>query len=850
VRVQLHRGLDRLRRLLPPSLALSVPALLGTRGLAAVKAVVLGRAELAAGAAAAGALSVLAGGLAVKKLVPFAACVACLVFAGTLWWFAGESAWPRAPSTPESVPHEVAALPAADPTATTAPSHQPLATLADPGTRPATGTLAVRVVWTPDSAPAAGVAVEAIPLDGTDEALARREATTDARGEARFGSLPAVDVELRPVHSGYVVRTVALAAGIETVATLEFDGTRRIEGLVVDAHAQPVAGAEIWATGVHRYFSAHYIATYADAAGRFRLRGASGVAAHAAGRGRSPFMWRAADADGVSRLTLVLVEGGAEISGSVTDAAGQPVPAARILMQVPGSGRKSSEQDGAHSMDWGSILVRLSDSAGRFSMCSLPAGKLLVTAEKPPLANAIQELVLTGDARREVTLVLGPGRAVAGIVRDASGKPVGGARVGVTRGRWQTARETRSGAGGRYRLEGIGPGRIEVSAGAPGFESNKLACEQAEGDLEWNPFLQPLPCIRGVVLDAARQPIPHASVRAESEPGRDIQVAPTDPNGRFSLPVPRGKTYLLTITEQGSAFGVRPKTLGRVPPDTEGLEILLADDERATAFVLATVLDATGKPARDASCWLRDEVLRWQYIHHRADPATGRVRLGPVPPRRYWLHIQPSMPVQPRSTHGPLDLAPCQELDLGVLRLRAGGTIAFRCVRSDGEPIESLSANLNSEDGEAIAVLDYVPGELRKSIVPAGTHKLDVFGNDFVSVIDRSVTVRENETTTVDLVVEPGRRRELRFPSPLPKDWGTVRRVAFEIGHADGKPVAGASDDDWELTPDRPQVRYFPSLAVGDYVLTLRTDDGRRYAGRFRIAGLEPGAPPIEVELR
>src|SRR5262245_37120880 len=80
VRVQLHRGLARIRRLLPTGLAFGVAT--NPRGLAVVRSEIL---AVANAPAAVGVAALLSGGLLVKKLIGAIVAV-CLALALVLWW--------------------------------------------------------------------------------------------------------------------------------------------------------------------------------------------------------------------------------------------------------------------------------------------------------------------------------------------------------------------------------------------------------------------------------------------------------------------------------------------------------------------------------------------------------------------------------------------------------------------------------------------------------------------------------------------------------------------------------------------------------------------------------------------
>src|SRR5262245_61170113 len=186
-KTRLSRGMDWLRRALPASLAGAVALVAAGRGLAQVRAVVLERAAtLVPVAGAVGSLSLLLGGLAVKKLaLALAAAVLALVA-----WIAlqpseiAPAAAPRAnaPSAASvaAVPDAAARDHGAAPSTGAADARTAVAT--DPAAT--TGALALQFVWADDGSPAAHLHVSC--QTGSDS---YKEWRTNAEGVLQKRSL-------------------------------------------------------------------------------------------------------------------------------------------------------------------------------------------------------------------------------------------------------------------------------------------------------------------------------------------------------------------------------------------------------------------------------------------------------------------------------------------------------------------------------------------------------------------------------------------------------------------------------------------------------------------------------------
>lgn len=180
VRVQLHRGLVQLRRLLPPSFALGLGVALAPRGLGAVRGAVLRHAERAAATSAAASSSVIGGWIVSTKMVAAAAVVVIAVAA--LWWFAKGDA--------TRIESSAAALERRDSAAVSeAPSNSSdedsasrhavdVAGPASSDPHESYGALDIEVVWY-DRSPAVNVELELVPQG---ERQPRQEATVRRHG--------------------------------------------------------------------------------------------------------------------------------------------------------------------------------------------------------------------------------------------------------------------------------------------------------------------------------------------------------------------------------------------------------------------------------------------------------------------------------------------------------------------------------------------------------------------------------------------------------------------------------------------------------------------------------------------
>lgn len=142
---------------------------------------------------------------------------------------------------------------------------------------------------------------------------------------------------------------------------------------------------------------------------------------------------------------------GVRIEGTVRDAAGNPVPGARIQMELPDP-----------------AFATRTDGTGRYSIPNVPPGVHTLTASSERLRPQIVANLDLSTPGRTVTqdFTLSFGAVVAGRVVDDTGAPIGRAMITVSN---EVARVVRSDEDGNFRAEGLGEGPITVSVTARGF---------------------------------------------------------------------------------------------------------------------------------------------------------------------------------------------------------------------------------------------------------------------------------------------------------------------------------------------------------------------------------------------
>ncbi len=585
VRVQIARGLEHLRRLLPQGLSVvALGALLSRRSLAAVRNAVVERAiELApasiATSAAKTAAAVTAGGLVVSKL-PVLGIVAALVAVSA--WFVLRMddettvvAEPRTRAAAESTHDAPSApvVPATEPARDTVVRDEVAPVLqAKP---PATASTWPAVV-DPDLAGLTGRLLEA---DGT----------------------PAVDV---------------------AVSLLEVDATTWVG--VLDA---------LFEGDVPMQIEIATARTGKD--GRFVLRGANAAASHALGidlggeRSTIRVVDRALRSGVLNDIGDLILGRGVALSGTVVDEAGEPLQGARVrvvalpfpvaatgLQHLTSSSVFLRSQGSPGRSDWATMipppwLASLIDrlpvpttstaADGTFHFTSVPSGSLTVIADHRGFVAATMGPFQSGASGRNVgSIELLRGRAVTGTVVDTLGHPVRDVEVviGVAPelgGVVVAQRCGRTDAAGRFEAHNV-PEFQDVVAAARRSAREAWVTTSPEDVDEVSIELPGTVTLELVVLDARGAPIaaPQFHLRPRQEARLETILLGTEPdlvvkaeavgNGHHRIDDVMPGNYELTVRSDGFATAMFEVSAAE---SAKEIELRLAGERTLAARVVA-----------------------------------------------------------------------------------------------------------------------------------------------------------------------------------------------------------------------------------------------------------------------
>ena len=294
------------------------------------------------------------------------------------------------------------------------------------------------------------------PIGGATVRANGREATTAPDGTVTFAGVDPSFVALRARAEGRgaVEHQLPIDEPPDRIVhhTMPLPRGARISGTVVDPDGKPLSSASVYVETIdtsvwHRDTSP--IKT--DATGAWKLNAlASGTyALTAASRDFTTGPAVRIEVDGKTPRDgiVVRVDYGAQLVGTVFDAAGKPSPGAAVQLKSEGY--------------WNAVA----DDDGVFRFLGVREGDYVLAASSTTQSSERYRVELIRNKRVDVELHLVES-SIAGIVVDTNGKPVAGARVSVRlRNQFHVwGRRDLTDADGRFDVRGVPPGDYAVDA--------------------------------------------------------------------------------------------------------------------------------------------------------------------------------------------------------------------------------------------------------------------------------------------------------------------------------------------------------------------------------------------------
>jgi len=449
-------------------------------------------------------------------------------------------------------------------------------------------------------------------------------ALSDAEGFYRLSGVATGEQRVEVRHPSYrrLARTLRTEPGGEHQLDFELPAGVAVEGRVVDAGGDPVAGAEVQLTTEDHELSE--ARSRSDAGGRFHLEPvAAGVYRlratapdHARGERQQAVV---VEDQPVSGLEVVL-ERGALLTGRVLGVS----PDELALVSVE-----------ARAEDGQSRQARL-DAGGRYRIPALAPGGWLVRATLWQGQKEARARVVVAPADRELTrdLELGSRLTLSGVVLLAE-EPLPDATLTVRGRRLAIERTVVTGFDGGFRLEDLEPDAYWLGISQPDRLVAHNQWLEMTGDREITIRLT-ASSVSGVVRSAqGGEAIPGALIRLQPTEGPEFVIADSSqPDGSFCLlRVPAG-SYRLSVSAEGFAGTEQPVRVASGEA-LSGLDVTL----RPTAGGLLQVELAAGGVPRMVNLLVLDGAGAPVLAETRIPDTSGRVRLATLPPGTWQLLV-------------------------------------------------------------------------------------------------------------------------------------------------------------------------------------------------------------------
>ena len=694
--------------------------------------------------------------------------------------------------------------------------------------RSTVGTLELRLEW-PDGSPADGVVARIVPW-GTDAFLYRREVRSGPQGIALVEQLAPglVGVYLDRGPGG----NVEVEAGRTSVFEVQIEPGFTAKGRVLDADGNVVLNAQICLSDYGNLREGHVVGS-SGPTGEYEIRDLSGsrhVSARHQGMAASAQYSLSGYPGDVVELDLQLRGTGGTISGVVYSPDGDPLEGARVLIcpEAPASWLPQNDQ---HPHQRTPLPIELrTDPDGKFVTAEVGVGAMTVQARAGfghPWSS--HETVEPG-ATLEMEIHLTHGAALQGIVRDADGAPVSGARVAVgLYGQFDT-RAAVSDESGAYRLFGLPSGEVTVVASLREYgkaEGKPVLIQGA--DNRWDATLTEGNRVAGTVVDMRGSPLIGWNVRAGKSLGLWSANVKTDEEGRFKLTGIPPSVDMLTIAPPG-IWSLDAMILRGALPAVHDLMIKVPDDVRPTASMVVRVLRAGMPPGDGTKVQLRSMQPYSQQL--RLDDE-GRVRVPDLIPGEYTLEVRVPGCAE---LHRTFTATPDDEVDLGTLEVATGGRVHCFVSHSTGAAMERVYATIIDTEGIESRSIQINDGEGVSSPVSPGEVIVRIQGQGLAAQFVNAF-VADGETTEVRATLRDGTSRWIAI-----RDTSGVSIIGFSrmsVLDPMGRPILTGGRLLGGALSGTPTRIYLDGLEMGAYSLEFVAMDGRTGSGELIVSSLQ-----------
>jgi RNA polymerase sigma factor (sigma-70 family) len=713
LRVRLHRGLARLRTVLPPSLALGLAGWMrGQRqGLAPLRARLLEAAGRHGGSSPAVRVGTATrhGTWALGTLALAAVVVGVVVTSGG----DGRGEAPAALSG-DREPQLVN---------TAAPHARPVRVAVEPRTEVAATKATLRVlVLDGTEQPVTGA--EVVVMLSAEVGDAERGATTDGEGRVRFGLDPARQVRglrVEPTETTGLARDwIRRPAGeLDQELVLHVASGGTLAGKVVDKAGRPVAGATVNGWCRTRVEGPPDRVATSDGSGAFVLEHLGPdfvVEARAPGMASTKGLLGNLGPGEESRGHILDLGVEAPLVGQVVDMQGRPVAGVEISKELSYGDHSDWLRTHHPRTRWapGSTAATTSDASGLFRLEGIAGESISIKANRAPF------LGYRGNHRPDhnpQVIVMDLGLSIEGQVFTARGAPAEGAKVsfGPYWGNVQTGpKSALTGPDGRFRLTGMRPKEnspyylFVLHEGHAVQVVQPIHPDRGGGELV-SVTLEPAASIAGRVVDGEGRGRPDVRVwiegSREMDPGAlhstrntwewraDLNETRTDEQGRFVF----GRLYPDTFQVHAIApWNGHERVTTTARSGGEALEIVLTPDQVQGTRVTARLIDGpTGSPITAYTVTPFGPDSSIGFNRKVADP-DGRCEIRGLEAGLHDFHFNAEGYSVAEVEDVPLS---GESVNLGDVRIWHQASLLFRLVDGEGRPVTRADLEVRSAQG-------------------------------------------------------------------------------------------------------------------------------------------------------
>lgn len=369
----------------------------------------------------------------------------------------------------------------------------------------------------------------AAPLEDATVRAAGLSHRTDASGRFALEGLTPGEIVFQVRADGYEPRDERLSIGSGPTSGVEIRLTKgvRLEGRVVDGAGRPVAGATIFAAAYRLREGDRRLAGRAGSDGAFVVTAPAGhvileAVDAAGGTGRSSVLG-VPPGGSMEGIEIVIAES-ASLTGNVIDAAGEPLPGARVYAA-------------AGELTFGGVVT---GGDGTFTLGSIPPGPIQVVAVSGGARARVGPFEILEGETAHVTLQLGA-HELRGLVVDAGGRPLPGASVAIwPEGGPRTLASALVADGrGAFAASGLPGGPLRVEASFEALRGERRGVVPSDGEVTVTLAGGELV---GLVLREGRPATEFSVAASPLEPGSPGATVRSfvSADGRFRLRLPPG----------------------------------------------------------------------------------------------------------------------------------------------------------------------------------------------------------------------------------------------------------------------------------------------------------------------